>query len=64
MGNIVYGKEYHKNWKILYEGEWLNTEANGKGKKYNRNGDFIFEGEYKIIKGIMELKRNIMIIIY
>ena len=44
--------------KILYEGEWLNGEANGKGKEYNRNGDFIFEGEYKNDERYFGIKKD------
>ena len=41
------GKEYNKNDKLIYEGEYLNGERNGKGKKYYFMGYFIeFEGEY------------------
>ena len=38
-------KEYNGN-KLIFEGEYLNGERNGKGKEYNRNGNLIFEGEY------------------
>ena len=38
-------KEYNGN-KLIFEGEYLNGEKNGKGKEYNRNGNLIFEGEY------------------
>ena len=31
---------------ILFEGEYLNGEKNGKGKEYNHHGDLLFEGEY------------------
>ena len=31
------GKEYNINDKILYEGEFLNGERNGKGKEYDCN---------------------------
>ena len=45
------GKEYDINDNILYEGEFLNGERNGKGKEYNYSFCFnktlvIFEGEY------------------
>ena len=32
--------------KILFKGEDLNGERNGKGKEYDNSGAFIFEGEY------------------
>ena len=47
------GEEYNSyNNKLVYEGEYLNGERNGKGKEYNYNGELIYEGEY--LKG----KRN------
>ena len=42
-----YAKEY--NWfngHLIYEGEYLNGERNGKGKEYNSEDELIFEGEY------------------
>ena len=43
-GNI---KEYSLNGKLIFEGEYLNGERNGKGKEYNYlNGKLEFEGEY------------------
>ena len=39
------GKEYKSdNDKLLYEGEFLNGERNGKGKEYLK-GELVFEGE-------------------
>ena len=40
-----YIKEYDYDGKLIYEGEYLNGERNGKGKEYFR-GKLIFEGEY------------------
>ena len=31
---------------LLYEGEYLNGEWNGKGKEYGFDGKIKFEGEY------------------
>ena len=42
-------KEYDYYGKLIYEGEYINGEKNGKGKEYDYNGKLIFEGEY--IKG-------------
>jgi len=40
-------KEYDKKGNILFEGEYINGERNGKGKEYNDyNYKLIFEGEY------------------
>jgi len=40
-------EEYVDDWiKIIFEGEYLDGERNGKGKKYNYNGTLKFEGEY------------------
>ena len=36
------GKEY----KIKFEGEYLNGKKNGKGKEYYENGKIKYEGEY------------------
>ena len=53
--NLLYelkdGKGYLKEFiipdmKIIYEGEYLNGEKNGKGKEYYGNGDLKSEGEY------------------
>ena len=47
--NLKNGKGYIKEYKnnvLIYEGEYLNGERNGKGKEYNDNGKLIFEGEY------------------
>ena len=32
--------------KLIFEGEYLNGEKNGKGKVYYNNGKLKFEGEY------------------
>ena len=41
------GKEYEGyNDQLIYEGEYLNGEKNGKGKEYNIHGNLVFEGEY------------------
>ena len=37
-------KEYYRN-QLIFEGEYLNGQRNGKGKEYYRN-QLIFEGEY------------------
>ena len=31
---------------MIFEGEYLNGEINGKGKEYYYNGELEFEGEY------------------
>ena len=38
--------------KLIFEGEYLNGERNGKGKEYYKNGNLKFEGDF--LKG----KRN------
>ena len=53
FGNFIYkinngnakGKEYNYDGKLIYEGEYLNGERNGKGSEYD-NDRLIFEGEY------------------
>ena len=43
----IKGKEYLGcTDDLLFEGEYLNGERNGKGKEYDCNGKLIFEGEY------------------
>ena len=32
--------------KLIFEGEYINGEKNGKAKEYNWKGILIFEGEY------------------
>ena len=40
-------KEYYGyNDTLIFEGEYLNGERNGKGKEYDNDGKLIFEGEY------------------
>ena len=40
-------KEYYfYDSKLMFEGEYLNGERNGKGKEYNKYGELKFEGEY------------------
>ena len=41
-----YMKEYDYFDKLIFEGNYLNGERNGKGKEYNNKGKLIFEGEY------------------
>ena len=38
-------KEYEGD-TLIYEGEYLNGEKNGKAKEYYFNGKLFFEGEY------------------
>ena len=41
------GKEYdYYSGKLIYEGEYLHGERNGKGKEFFYNGKIKFEGEY------------------
>ena len=54
FNNIIYElkdgkgfvKEYDEHNILLFEGNFLNGERNGKGKEYNTDGKLIFEGEY------------------
>ena len=42
-----FGKEYNGcNDKLLYEGEYLKGEKNGKGRHYDLFGNLVFEGFY------------------
>ena len=34
MGKDGKGKEYYKDGKLIFEGEYLNDKRNGKGKEY------------------------------
>ena len=39
-------EEYYKN-TLIFEGEYINGERNGKAKEYHKiDGKLIFEGEY------------------
>ena len=41
------GREYYGyDDSLIYEGEYLNGERNGKGKEYDGLGELEFEGEY------------------
>ena len=45
--NKIKGKTYNAyNNNVIYEGEFLNGEKNGKGKEYNGMGHLVFEGEF------------------
>ena len=44
---------------LIYEGDYLNGKANGKGKEYNKEGKLIFEGEYS--NGKKNGRKNIFI---
>ena len=47
------GKEFNANDdSLLFEGEYINGERNGKGKEYDKDEKLVYEGEY--LKG----KRN------
>ena len=38
-------KEFNElNW-LIFEGEYINGERNGKGKVHGKYGEFLFEGE-------------------
>ena len=50
-----YIKEYDCLGDLIFEGEYLNGERNGKGKEYNF-GKIVFEGEY--LNGKRIEKRN------
>ena len=39
-----YIKQYDYNGKLIFEGEYLNGDKNGKGKEYS-DGELVFEGE-------------------
>ena len=39
-------KEYDNYGYLIFEGEYLNGNRNGKGKEY-KNGDIVFDGEYE-----------------
>ena len=41
-----YIKEYNENNTLIFEGEYVNGEKNGKGKEYNNDGKLIYEGNY------------------
>ena len=43
---IGYGKEYNCEGILMFEGNILNGERNGKGKEFNNEGKLIFEGYY------------------
>ena len=39
-------KEFNEEGELIFEGEYLKGERNGKGIEYNKDGQIIFEGEY------------------
>ena len=41
-----YVKDFNSNENIIFEGELINGEKNGKAKEYSYYGTFLFEGEY------------------
>ena len=48
--DLINGKgfveKYNKDKDIIFIGDYLNGQRNGKGKEYNKNLNLIFEGEY------------------
>ena len=47
MNGIINGKrKEYKNDILIFEGEYINGERNGKGEEYYDNGKLKFEGEY------------------
>ena len=40
------GKEYNREGKLSFEGEFLDGKKNGFGKEYYSNGNLRFEGIY------------------
>ena len=40
------GKEYYKNGKLKYIGEYLDDKWNWKGKEYFQNGKVKYNGEF------------------
>ena len=41
-----YIKEYNSRDKLIFEGEYLKGDKNGKGKEYYYNGRLKFRGQY------------------
>ena len=41
-----FGEKYFYDYDLLYEGEYINGERNGKGKEYSLNNKLLYEGEY------------------
>ena len=41
-----YVKEYNHYNKLVFEGEYINGQKNGKGKEYDWDNCIKFEGEY------------------
>ena len=39
-------KKYNEDGELIFEGEYLNGERNGKGKENDDDGKYVFEGEY------------------
>ena len=57
------GKEYDGNDnRLIFEGEYLNGERNGKGKEYYFDGKIKFDGRYLNGKKMEQEKNMIMII--
>ena len=46
-------KEYERDGELIFEGEYLNGQRNGKVKEYDYNGKLIYEGDY--LKGRRKL---------
>ena len=47
--NILIGidiQEKNDDYRLKFEGKYLNGKRNGKGKEYDVEGNLIFEGEY------------------
>ena len=54
--NIIGKENEGYNDELIFEGEYLNGERNGKRIEYDYKGDKLFEGEY--LKGKKKWKRK------
>ena len=50
-------KEYNCDDILIFEGEYLHSERNGKGREYNDIGQLIFEGEFSSDKEFNGIKK-------
>ena len=53
-------KEYDKYGSLIFEGEYLNSQRNGKGKEYSKNERLFFPFSSNFDFGVKKKKAIIM----
>ena len=63
-GKYIQYSPFQPSEQIIFEGEYIKGEINGKVKKYHINGKLQYEGEYLNGKKMEKEKNMIMMVNY